>query len=443
MSKSMTAAATSFVETFEREQDNLPGAQGWLALARKNAVTAFAAAGLPHRRVEEWKYTDLRQLLDKANFEAAPTHQGAVLLPTRASACAFKSIAAYKMVFVNGACRADLSHLAGLPKGVELHPLADVLSEHWAKNLIEHDAHENGATRIIDLNTALMRDGVALRIRKGVTLDKPLHLVFLSADKGASHARNLIQLEEGANATILESHHEADATTYFADRVCDIALDKDARLEMVRLIDEAASALHLSSLRVRLGEASEFAAFTLLMGGGMSRCQTFVTFAGKGGKAHVDGVMALRGAAQGDVFCHTDHAVPGCESDTLYRSVLDDEATGIFQGKVIVRPDAQKTDGRQMTNALLLSRDAAMNAKPELEIHADDVQCAHGSTIGELSKEAVFYLRSRGIPEPEARRLLVTAFLDEAIDRIAHIEARDALRILAAGWFATGTGGAA
>jgi len=153
--------------------------------------------------------------------------------------------------------------------------------------------------------------------------------------------------------------------------------------------------------------------------------------------------MALRGAAQGDVFCHTDHAVPGCESDTLYRSVLDDEATGIFQGKVIVRPDAQKTDGRQMTNALLLSRDAAMNAKPELEIHADDVQCAHGSTIGELSKEAVFYLRSRGIPELEARRLLVTAFLDEAIDRIAHIEARDALRILAAGWFATGTGGAA
>lgn len=439
----MTAAATSFVEAFEREQNRLPGANGWLSLARKNALAAFAQAGLPHRRIEEWKYTDLRQLLDKAMFETAPQHQGALFLPSRASATAFNSIDAYKMVFVNSTYRADLSRIGGLPKGVELHQLADVLSEHWAKNLIERHDRENDAARIIDLNTVLMRDGVALRIRKGVALDKPLHLVFLSADKGASHARNLIRLEEGASATILESHHEAGASTYFADRVCDIALDKDTKLELVRLVDEAASALHLSSLRVALGEASEFASFTLLMGGGISRCQTFVTFAGRGGKAHVNGALALRGTQEGDVFCFTDHAVPGCESDTLYRTVLDAAATGTFQGRVVVRPDAQKTDGRQMTNALLLSRDAAMNAKPELEIYADDVQCAHGSTIGELSSEAIFYLRSRGIAEADARRLLVTAFLEEAIDRVTHHEARDALRRLAAGWFSTGTGGAA
>lgn len=438
----MTAAATSFIETFEREQDNLPGAQGWLALARKKALAAFAEAGLPHRRVEEWKYTDLRQFLDKAKFEAAARHQGAVSMPLRASAKAFDALATYKMVFMNGGYRADLSDLGGLPKGVELHQLADVLSEHWAKNLIERNTQENGATRIIDLNTALMRDGVALRIRKGVTLDKPLHLVFLSADEGASHARNLIQLEEGACATILENHHEAGASSYFADRVCDMALDKDAKLELVRLVDEAQAALHLSSLRVWLGTGAAFTSFTMLMGGGISRCQSFVTFNGPGGKAHVNGALALRGSEQGDVFCLTDHVVPGCESDTLYRTVLDGAATGTFQGKVVVRPDAQKTDGRQMTNALLLSRDAAMNAKPELEIYADDVQCAHGSTIGELSKEAIFYLRSRGIPEREARRLLVTAFLDEAIDRINHAEIRDALRSLAAGWFATEAGSA-
>jgi Fe-S cluster assembly protein SufD len=149
----------------------------------------------------------------------------------------------------------------------------------------------------------------------------------------------------------------------------------------------------------------------------------------------VNGATALRGRQHGDQFCLTDHAVPHCTSATLFRTVLDEASTGVFQGKVLVRPQAQKTDGRQMTNALLLSRDAAMNAKPELEIYADDVQCAHGSTIGELNREALFYLRSRGIDEQTARQLLISAFLDEAFETVPDEAAREGLRSLAADWF--------
>jgi Fe-S cluster assembly protein SufD len=160
-----------------------------------------------------------------------------------------------------------------------------------------------------------------------------------------------------------------------------------------------------------------------------------VLFSGEGAEASIDGAYALRNRQHADQFCVIDHAVPACTSHTLFKGVLDGESEGVFQGKVIVRPHAQKSDGRQMTHALLLSRDAAMNAKPELEIYADDVQCAHGSTVGELSKEAVFYLRSRGIPEAEARRLLVLAFLEEALDLAPHNQAKDALKLLVSEWF--------
>ena len=277
------------------------------------------------------------------------------------------------------------------------------------------------------------RDGVCLRVRKGVKLDKPLHLLFIAADAGASHTRNLVLLEEGAEATIFENHVGNVAS--FSDIVTDVALDDSARLSHIKLQDEAAEAVHLATMRARLGAEAYLSSFTLTLGCGVSRGQNFVRFAGEGAEAHVNGAYALRAKQHADQFCVIDHAVPRCASNTVFKGVLDGSSEGVFQGKVIVRPQAQKTDGRQMTQALLLSRDAAMNAKPELEIYADDVQCAHGSTVGELSKDAIFYLRSRGIPEAEARRLLVLAFLDDVIDLAPHDEAREVLRNLVSGWF--------
>lgn len=428
-------AAQIFAETYDRERAVLPGTDGWLARRRDAALKSFVEAGLPHRRLEEWKYTDLRQVLEKAAFVPAPAHEGAVVLPDTASASAFAAIDRHLFVFVNGRHRADLSKAVRLPKGIELHALADALHEQWAKGFVERrfdDARQS--ENIVDLNTALMRDGVALRIRKGIRLDKPLHLLFLAADGGASHTRNLILLEEGAEATIFESHIGEAAA--FADIVTDVSLGDNARLSHVKLQDEAADAVHLATTRTRLAAKSHLSSFTLTLGCGVSRVQNFVLFAGEGAEAHVDGAYALRAAQHADHFCVIDHAVPGCTSHTLFKGVLDGASEGVFQGKVIVRPHAQKTDGRQMTHALLLSRDAAMNAKPELEIYADDVQCAHGSTVGEISRDAIFYLRSRGIPEPQARQLLVSAFLDEALALVPHEMARDALKLLTASWFA-------
>ncbi|MBX3446971.1 MAG: Fe-S cluster assembly protein SufD [Parvibaculaceae bacterium] len=427
-------ATASFVTAFETAGNALPGAGSWLARRRADAIKAFAQAGLPHRRLEDWKYTDLRQALDKAAFAPAPEHKGAVILPETRGAVAFAGIDAHKLVFVNGRFHEGLSDMARLPKGVELHRLADVLSEQWAKALIERRMDEaRQAENIVELNTALMADGMALRIRKGVRLDKPLHLVFVAADAGASHTRNLVLLEEGTEASILESHLGGKAA--LADIVTDIELDADATLLHAKLQDETADSVHLSTLRATLAGKARLGSFTLTLGCGLSRAQNFIRFAGEGAHASVDGAYALRAKQHFDTFSVVDHAVPGCTSHTMFKGVLDGEAEGVFQGKVIVRPDAQKTDGRQMTQALLLSRDASMNAKPELEIYADDVQCAHGSTVGELSKDAIFYLRSRGIPDAEARRLLVLAFLDEAIELAPHEKVREIFRDLVSGWF--------
>lgn len=426
-----------FIETYEREREELPGAGlGWLDARRDEAAKAFAASGLPHRRMEDWRYTDLRRALTTATLTRAPRAGGAGASPdasARPAIAAIQDIDRHVIVFANGRLSSDLSSLS-LPAGVTLLPFARALAEPWSQSLVEMKVEAQAGT-VIALNTALMQDGIGLHLARGAKLDKPLHLVFLANDEGAFHLRHFIRLEEGAEAVIFETHVDDGARNYFADHVTDVSLAKDASLTRIKTQDESTGSVHLASLTAELGAGAKLSGFTMTLGAATSRDQTFVTFRGEGAEAHISGATALRGRQHGDHFVAIDHAVPHCASATLYKTVLDGEATGVFQGKVVVRPGAQKTDGKQMTNALLLSRDAAMNAKPELEIYADDVQCAHGSTIGELDAQALFYLRSRGIDEPTARQLLISAFLDEVFERISHETAREALRALASGWF--------
>lgn len=432
----MTDAARDFIEAYERERAALPGAGlAWLAARRAEALKAFAEAGLPHRRLEDWRYTDLARALEKATLLAAPQPTGAITFPdaaSRPSIAAFHGIDRHVVVFVNGRLQSDLA--SELPAGVTIVPLADALGMSWARPLVETKVAAQ-AGNVVALNTALMRDGLGLHLERGVKLDKPLHLIFLANDEGASHMRLLVRLDEDAEATIFETHVDAGAKSYFADLVTDVSLADGATLDHVKIQDEGAEAIHLASLAAELGAAAKLSSFSLTLGAKLSRNQSFVTFKGEGGEAHVNGATALAASQHGDHFCHVDHAVPHCASSTLFKTVLDGASTGVFQGNVLVRPDAQKTDGRQMSNALLLSRDASMNAKPELEIYADDVQCAHGSTIGELNRDAIFFLRARGIDERMARQLLISAFLDEAFETVSNGAARDDLRALAAGWF--------
>jgi len=432
----MTQAVQKLSEAFDLDRGRFAASGNeWLDRRRDEAMADFVEAGLPHRRLEDWRYTDLARVLESAILSTAPLRADVVELPKDGAAIrAFGAIDRHVVVFVNGDLRLDLSEM-NLPEGVTLTPSTTVLSQAWAQALVDEPVGEAQAAQITALNTGLMRGGMALHVAANTKLEKPLHLIYLAADEGAAHMRNLVQLERGAEATVYESYVGAGATSYFSDIVTNVSLAEDANLTHIKVQDEASGGIHLSTMSAVLEACACLSSFTLSVGGALSRCQSFVRFAGEGGEAHVNGATALNGRQHGDQFCVVDHAVPHCSSNTLFRTVLDGASTGVFQGKVIVRPHAQKTDGRQMSNALLLSRDAAMNAKPELEIYADDVQCAHGSTIGELNREALFYLRSRGIDEQTARQLLISAFLDEAFETVPDGAARDGLRELAADWF--------
>ena len=432
----MTQAVKKLSEAFELERSAFSTSGGEaLGRRRSEAMADFVEAGLPHRRMEDWRYTDLARALENASLASVPSHKGEIgRTKVHAAVNAFGAIDRHVIVFVNGELRADLSDFPSVD-GVDLLPLAQALPQSWAQSLLDEPVSKAQAAQILTLNTAMMRGGFGLHVANGVKLVKPLHLVYLAADNGAAHMRGLIRLEEGAEATIYESYVGEGAANYFSDIAVNISLGDDARLTHVKVQDDASGAIHLATMSAKLGAQAYLSSFVLNIGASLNRCQSFVCFEGEGAEAHVNGATALKARQHGDLFCIVDHAVPHCSSNTLFRTVLDDASTGVFQGKVVVRPHAQKTDGRQMSNALLLSRDAAMNAKPELEIYADDVQCAHGSTIGELSREALFYLRSRGIDEQTARQLLISAFLDEAFETVPDKAARDGLRGLAADWF--------
>lgn len=414
-------AKNIFTQEFDQVRKTLPGADlPWLAAHRAGAMARFAEAGLPYRRLEAWRYTDLARLLAKKSFAPATPHVGAVMLPDvaqRPVAGLFAGHDRYVMLFVNGFFRPDLSRLDGLPAGVDIMPLTEALAAPWAKPLLTRP-EESAGEAVVALNDALMRDGMAMRIGAGVVLDKPVHLTFVNLNGApeAAHIRNLIRFEEGAQATLFETHIGL-GSAFLADKVTDISLAPGARLTRLNVQDEAPDTLHIATDRLTLDMQARYEGLTVTFGGGVTRNQTEVALMGAGAHLGLYGAYAQRASEHCDSTCVVDHAVPECTSETFFRGVLDGAATGVFQGKVIVRPDAQHTQATQTSNALLLSRNAAMNAKPELEIYADDVQCSHGSTIGELDHAAMFYLMSRGIPETQARSLLVTAFLTEVLEK--------------------------
>ncbi|MEQ9144596.1 MAG: Fe-S cluster assembly protein SufD [Parvibaculaceae bacterium] len=411
------------------------GGPAWLDMRRRSARASVADAGFPTRRVEAWKYTDLERLLSKTDWQPAAPHEGAVIVPD-GHGNPFAAIPSWKLVFVNGFFRPDLSELDDLPAGLEIRSLETALGS-GTKFEAAFDANGPEALApVTALNAACARDGAVIRLAEGVTLDKPVQLIHYAVGSGtaAAHTRNIVDLGAGASMTLLEAQIGWGGT-YLADRVTNIRLGDKASMTHVRVEDEDEAAIHLSTVLGDIAAGGAYRATTLALGGRAGRMQSAFRFTGEGAHAESNAAYLMRNDQHIDTTVVVDHAVPECTSGALAKGVLDGRATGVFQGKVIVAPHAQKSDARQMTNALLLSRDAAMNAKPELEIYADDVQCAHGSTVGEIDENALFYLRSRGIEEETARRMLITAFLGDVLVQIPHEEARDALIGRADTWF--------
>lgn len=424
-----TPAEETIAKSFAGAKATLPGGKD-IEARRDAAFRQFEAAGLPHRRIEQWKYTDLRTYMREAKPLAGAPDAAALQRASTAGAT-FTAIKARRLVFVDGSFAAELSDLTELEPGLKITSLANALARglpQVMQRLSEPGPAEGDLA--FSLNTSFMGDGAVIEVESAKRIERPIHLVFAytSEQAAAFFARSLVLLGDCAQLTLLESHEGPDGLDYQANSALDIVAGEAAVLDHVKVGLEGTRALHISTLTATLGKDAQLRDFVLTSGGALVRNQFFVKCAGTGVNIDLRGASLLKETQHGDTTLVIDHAVSGCQSRELFKSVLDDNARAVFQGKIIVRPDAQKTDARMMTQALLLSETAEADAKPELEIFADDVQCGHGATAGELDETLKFYLMARGIPANEAEALLIEAFVGEAVDAIENEAVQEALR---------------
>jgi Fe-S cluster assembly protein SufD len=428
-----TAAEQALAEAFAARRAGL--ARDPLAKQREAAFHRFEAEGLPHRRIEDWKYTDLRALMREAKPLPGPPDAAGIARAKNAGALVH-GIETRRIVLVDGAFVPELSDLAALEPGLTIVPMAQALAsgDPQIVPLIGTVAPTDDIAAA--LNTAFMGDGVAIRLADGTTLARPLHLVFAytAATAAAVFARSLVVVGRGARLSLIESHDGPADLDYQVNNALELVIGDDAKVERVKIGTEGTRALHVSTLMAALGARARLNDFSFTTGGAVVRNQLHVRFAGERAEAKIGGASLLTGRQHLDTTLVVDHAARGGTSRELFKSVLDGESRGVFQGKIIVRPGAQQTDGRMMTRALLLSEDAEADNKPELEIFADDVQCGHGATAGALDQDLLFYLKARGIPPHEAEALLIQAFVGEAIEAVGHEALREALIGAAAAW---------
>ncbi len=423
-----TPAEQALASAFAAARGKLPG-KGAVAALRDDAFKRFDAKGLPHRRVEEWKYTDLRALMREAKPLAGPV--GAK--PKGDIAPILTGVDADYIAIVNGRYEPAWSNFKASDPGVIFAELFKFLADNPDYRLGQVPGGDDPAQW---LNTAFMSGGVALRIKRGAAVAKPIHVahVFSGDAAAAMYTRVVVIVDPGAQVTLVESFSGPEGMDYQVNSALELAIGDGARVDHIKVGCDGDQALRVSTLGVTVGAEVTYKDFTFTLGGAVVRNQTFVRFGGEGSEGAIDGASLLKGRQHVDNTLVISHAAGHCVSRERFKSVLDGESHGIFQGKIIVEPHAQKTDGKMMTRALLLSDEAEADNKPELEIFADDVVCGHGATAGALDPGLKFYLMSRGIPAAEAEALLIQAFIDEVIAEIAHEGIRDALMFAALKW---------
>ncbi len=432
---SRTAAETALAEAFGAAKAQLPGTAE-VAKLREAAFASFSQAGLPHRRVESWHYTDLRALMREA-LPIAPA-PSADALAALGKTMAEAGVPAQRLVLVDGVFVPELS--GALPEGVKVASLAAALVEGRADIITHLSAEWSGAKDpIVALNAALMQDGVVIDVAPGTKLAEPIHLIYAttSATPVARFSRSLMLVGAGASVSLSEASFGAGARTGQTNNGLVMVVGDEAEVgHTVALTDSEPGSVRLESFMVRLGAKANFDSFGLITGGGLVRRQIFMRFDGADAKAALRGVSLLRGREHADTTLFVQHCAPGCEGRETFRYILDEEAVGVFQGKIHVAPAAQHTDGKMLCKALLLTDMVVMNSKPELEIFADDVACGHGTTCGGLNDEQIFYLQARGLPYAEAEALLLDAFGGELVDEIPNEELVTTFRAEIAAWLA-------
>jgi Fe-S cluster assembly protein SufD len=416
--------------TFRDLAPRLPGAGlPWLATVRKHALEHFADHGWPTTRLENWRHTSLK-FLDEADFAAAsPEEQPLDLGRLRTLVEQLRADeVGHWLVFVDGRHVPALSAIGELPAGAQVGSLANALLE--TPELVEAafgDGEQGEAPAA--LNAALAADGGFIRMSRGTVVEEPIHLLFIAATPGrASHPRNLIVAEAGALAKVVEHFVGIDngrpgsgeSASTLTNAVTRVLVDADAQVRHLKLQQEANSAVHLAAVEARQARASMFASHSMSFGARLTRNDIGTRFDGEGCEALLNGLYHVDGNRHVDHHTRIDHAQPRGVSREFYRGIIDETGRGVFSGRILVAPGALRTDAVQRTDSLLLSPRAETDARPELEIYADDVKCAHGATVGQLDEASLFYLRSRGLDEAHARNILTYAFAAEALARIGH-----------------------
>ncbi len=393
----------------------------WLRKLRAGAIAAFQKAGFPTTKDEDWKHTNVAPIARTPfAFDAgadAPRIPGDLI-----EAYTFGVLKCSQLVFVNGHFAPKLSYLRWLPEGVRVGNLHEIL--HFDPRAVEH---ELGRTATVErhpfaaLNTAFLQDGAFVHVPRGRVVEEPIHLLYVSTSQepaAVSYPRNLVLLDDESQATLIESYVGLDRGAYLTNAVTEIRVGHGANLEHYKMQRESEAAGHVSNTAVVQGRSSTVASTSINLGGGLVRNDLRTLFADEGGSLALNGLYLLHDAQHCDNHTFIDHAKPNCTSLEMFKGILDSKSRGIFYGKILVRKDAQKTNARQTNKNLLLSNEAFADSTPGLEILADDVKCNHGSTVGQLDENAVFYLRSRGIDEDAARTLLTYAFAAEVINQV-------------------------
>jgi Fe-S cluster assembly protein SufD len=422
-----TQAEQALGAAYVAARDMLPG-NGVVTALREDAFLQFEAHGLPHRRVETWKYTDLRSLMRDVNPLASPPDADAKAR-VKDDENILSSVECRRLFFVDGSFVPEMSDLT-IEIGLTIGSFAEALingdsfvAKHVGKTFATDDIG-------VALNTAFMDDGAVIHVAAGTKLKRPIQLVFAGSDKAsAAFIRSLIVVEEDAQVIFVEDHESGDAQI---NTVLELTVGDRASVDYFKLT--RARALHVASLLASVGAKAQFNTFSMTRDSALVRNQSFIRFNGEGAQSGIRGVSLLRGKQHVDTSLLIEHAKGYCESREQFKTVLDDESRGVFQGKIVVAPHAQKTDAKMMARALLLSDLAEADNKPELEIFADDVVCGHGSTAGALDRGLKFYLMSRGISEKEAEALLIQAFIGETIEEVGHEGIRQALMNAAVEW---------
>lgn len=431
----------NYRETFQRfESEIARNGQSWLRPVRREAIERFFELGFPTTRDESWKFTNVDPIA-KSSFRLTEGSCAEVTLQELRQFM-FPGLTCSQLVFLNGRFSCELSSLRPMPTGVRVCSLKEALTAHRApleKHLARYADYRRDAFSA--LNTAFMDDGAFVSIPDGVVLDEPIHILYVATDTAEpimTHPRNLIVAGEDSQAIVAEHYVSLTGDVYFSNAVTEVVAGKNSVLSHYLIEEESKRAFILSTLRVQQHRNSSVTSHSALLGGALVRNNVHPVMVGEGCNCLINGLFMPTDRQHMDNFMYVEHASPHCDSRQFYHGILDRQSRGVFSGRIIVHKDAQKTDAKQTNRNLLLSEEAQIDSKPQLEIYADDVKCTHGATIGQINKEAIFYLRSRGISEASARALLLLGFAGESLEQMKVGPIRKYLEKLVMDWIPQG-----